>query len=144
MLEDGQEEIWTDTLAIMGWDVDETGLGVVFDRSIPEFTEKNLAGAAKSALSRAGYERSDIDRFVCHPGGAKVIEAIETALDLEPESLDAERSVLRDYGNMSAPTVLFVLHRIIEQKRTGKMMLCALGPGFSASFLPLQIGAANA
>lgn len=144
MLEDGQEEIWADTLAIMGWNVDETGLGVVFDRSIPEFTEKNLAGAANSALSRAGYERSDIDRFVCHPGGAKVIEAIEIALDLEPESLDAERSVLRDYGNMSAPTVLFVLHRIIEQKRTGKMMLCALGPGFSASFLPLQIGTAYA
>ena len=139
MLGTGQEELWPDTLSIMGWDVDEAGLGVVFDRSIPVFAETYFAEACDKALARSGLAREDIARFVCHPGGAKVVEAIETALDLEAGSLDAERSVLRDYGNMSAPTALFVLKRILEAKGEGQMMMCALGPGFTASFLPLTV-----
>ncbi len=139
-LEDGQQEIWSDTLEIMGWDVDETGFGVIFDQSIPAFAEENLADAADRALERAGYTRGDIDRFVFHPGGAKVVAAIESALGLEQDSLEAERDVLRDFGNMSAPTALFVLDKVVRKGQTGKMMLCALGPGFTASFMPLQVG----
>lgn len=82
-----------------------------------------------------------IDRYVCHPGGAKVVEAIEGALELEPFSLDAEREVLRSYGNMSAPTVMYVMKRVLDASKTGQMMACALGPGFTASFLPFQVSA---
>ena len=139
-LEDGQQEIWSDTLEIMGWDADETGLGVIFDQSIPAFTEEHFPAAADRALGRAGYTRGDIDRFVFHPGGAKVVAAIESALELEQDSLDSERDVLREFGNMSAPTALFVLDRVIRSGRTGRMMLCALGPGFTASFMPLHVG----
>ena len=140
-LDEGQQEMWSDTLDIMGWDVDETGLGVIFDRSIPAFAEEHFARAADAALARSGLARGAIDRFVCHPGGAKVVRALETALDLAPESLDAERTVLRDYGNMSAPTALFVLKRVIENGCTGQMMMTALGPGFTASFMPLTVAA---
>lgn len=143
-IEEGQEQIWPDTLNIMGWDVDETGFGVVFDRSIPAFAKRNFAMAAKQAANRAGYDLGDIDRFVCHPGGAKVVMAIEAALELDPQCLDAERTVLRDFGNMSAPTALFVLKRVIENGNTGKMIMSALGPGFTASFIPLRIGNALA
>ena len=136
----GQEEIWSDTLNIMGWDVDEIGFGVVFDRSIPNFTRQNLAGAAGKALSRSNLAQTEIDRFVCHPGGAKVVEAIEESFDLEGGILDLERGVLRDYGNMSAPTVLFVLDRLLSRGDTGQMMLSALGPGFTASFMPMVVG----
>ena len=135
----GQEELWSDTLAIMGWDVDESGLGVIFDRSIPNFAREQFAEVADKAIERAGTARSDIDRFVCHPGGAKVVEAIEEALELPDCSLDSERSVLRDYGNMSAPTVLFVLKRVLDNLQTGRMAMCALGPGFTASFLPVTV-----
>ncbi len=138
-MQDGHEEMWPDTLSIMGWDVDESGLGVIFDRSIPAFAEEYFTGAAEKAAEKCGVDLKKLDRLVSHPGGTKVVEALETAMKLDEGSLDVERTILRDYGNMSAPTVMFVLDRLIEQKASGSMMMCALGPGFTASFLPLTI-----
>lgn len=127
----------------MGWEVDDVGLGVVFDQNIPEFVNRNFAEAADAALAASGLERGDIDRFVCHPGGAKVVEAIENALALPAGVLDAERETLRRYGNMSAPTVFFVLKDVLERFERGQLMLCALGPGFSAAFMPVQVEGAR-
>ena len=138
----GYQKIWPDTLQIMGWDVDESGLGVVFDRSIPTFVTENFAEAAGQALAASSLRHDQIDRYVCHPGGTKVVEAIETALDLPSGILDAERDVLRDTGNMSAPTVMFVMKSVLAAGTTGQMMACALGPGFTGSFLPFQVSGA--
>jgi alkylresorcinol/alkylpyrone synthase len=69
-----------------------------------------------------------------------VLEAIESALDVPEGTLSVERSVMRDFGNMSSPTVLFVLERTLAQGFTGTAMLAALGPGFTASFATLQVG----
>jgi len=91
------------------------------------------------SLKAANLTHDQIDRYVCHPGGAKVVEAIEDSLNLEANSLVVERDVLRDYGNMSAPTVLYVMKSVLESGATGQMMSCALGPGFSASFLPFTV-----
>jgi len=137
----GHQKIWPDTLEIMGWDVDDTGLGVVFDRSIPSFVTKEFAAATEGALKAAHLTHGQIDRYVCHPGGAKVVEAIEGALHLDQGSLDAERETLRLAGNMSAPTVMFVMKSVIDAGKTGQMMACALGPGFTASFLPFHVAA---
>lgn len=138
-LGDGAEHTWPDTLPIMGWDVDRDGFGVVFDRSIPEFIKQNLADAVSGSLEKLGMEQSQLSRLICHPGGAKVIEAIEAALHLDQGVLDHERNVLRDYGNMSAPTALFVLKRVTESRSpAGTMLLTALGPGFTASILPVR------
>lgn len=134
----GSQKMWPDTLSIMGWEVDEDSLGVVFDKSIPTFTEENFSSAVSGALAKLGKDISQIDRFVCHPGGTKVIQAIEKCLELQPDSLDEEREVLRNFGNMSAPTVLFVLQQVLEKAQTGDMLMCALGPGFTASFLPIS------
>ena len=134
----GSEHLWPDTLDIMGWNVDEAGLGVVFDRSIPDFALQHINGVTQSALDKAGLQKNDIGRFICHPGGAKVVLALEEALELPTESLDIERHVLRDFGNMSAPTVLFVLEQALKQGVTGQLMMMALGPGFTASFLPMR------
>jgi alkylresorcinol/alkylpyrone synthase len=68
----------------------------------------------------------------------KVIDAIETALALEPGLLDLERSVLRDYGNMSAPTVLFVLRQLIDRGLPERVMMTAFGPGFTCTGLVLE------
>jgi alkylresorcinol/alkylpyrone synthase len=80
----------------------------------------------------------DIDRFICHPGGAKVITALERALSLDQGALDHEREVIADYGNMSAPTVLFVLERARAQGLPQRSLLTALGPGFTASCVALR------
>ena len=137
----GQEHLWPDTLPIMGWDVDETGLGVIFDRSIPGFVQENFRPAVETMLAAADLSVAQVDRFVCHPGGTKVLEAIEATMALPPGALDAERAVLRAAGNMSAPTALFVLKEVLEQDATGQFALCALGPGFTASLLPIRVAA---
>ena len=136
----GVQHRWPGTLDIMGWDVDDEGLGVIFDRSIPDFATREMAGAVDSSLACMGRTRSDVDRLIAHPGGAKVIAALESSLELDPGALDLEREVLRDHGNMSAPTVLFVLDAARRDGRRGRMMATALGPGFTASFAPVEMG----
>src|SRR5580765_4046442 len=132
------EKIWPDTLRIMGWDVDDPGLSVVFDRAIPPFIEEELAEAVDGMCKQLGITRDEIDRLCCHPGGVKVIDAIETALELNQGELNLEREVLRDYGNMSAPTVLFVLERVIEQGLPKRVMMTAFGPGFTCAGMLLE------
>lgn len=132
------EKLWPDTLGIMGWRVEDPGLAVIFDRAIPPFIETELADAVDEIVTGLGLSRSDIDRFCCHPGGAKVVDAIETALGLAPQSLDLEREVLRDYGNMSAPTILFVLDRLVTQGLPQRVMMTAFGPGFTCAGLLLE------
>jgi len=132
------EKIWPDTLRIMGWDVEDPGLSVVFDRAIPPFIEEELAEAVDGMCEKLGITRDEIDRLCCHPGGVKVIDAIETALHLNQGELNLEREVLRDYGNMSAPTVLFVLERLLERGLPDKVLMTAFGPGFTCAGMLLE------
>ena len=132
------EKLWPDTQRIMGWDVEDPGLAVVFDRAIPPFIEAELAAAVDEMCAKLGITRDEIDRLCCHPGGVKVIDAIETALELNQGELNLEREVLRDYGNMSAPTVMFVLERLLEQGLPDKVLMTAFGPGFTCAGLLLE------
>jgi alkylresorcinol/alkylpyrone synthase len=132
------EKLWPDTLRIMGWDIEDPGLAVVFDRAIPPFIEAELATAVDEMLGQLGVERGSIDRFCCHPGGVKVIDAIEAALQLPQGELNLEREVLHDFGNMSAPTVLFVLDRLIERGLPPRVMMTAFGPGFTCAGLLME------
>jgi alkylresorcinol/alkylpyrone synthase len=84
-------------------------------------------------LAGMGLTLAEVDRFVCHPGGSKVIEALEKSLDLGQGALTWEREVLSDHGNMSAPTAIFVLERALAAKAKGNLVVTALGPGFTAS-----------
>ncbi len=122
----------------MGWNVDPSGFGVIFAQAIPPFVRRRMGPAVDGILERMGLKREDVGRFVCHPGGAKVIQALEGALGLGQGALDVEREVLADYGNMSAPTVLFVLERVLRRQPEGRLFLSSLGPGFSASGLSLM------
>ncbi|CAN7335288.1 hypothetical protein LJR219_001845 [Phenylobacterium sp. LjRoot219] len=126
------EHTWPDTLEIMGWRVDPEGLGVIFAQSIPPFAARHMRPAMEAMLGCQGLALSDVDRFLCHPGGTKVIDALESALDLGQGALVHERAVLAEHGNMSAPTVLYVLDRA-RPDLTGRTVLTALGPGFTAS-----------
>lgn len=131
------EYTWPNTLDIMGWSVDPIGFGVVLSRSLPRFVEQRLAAPARRFVKAAKLKKPS---FICHPGGAKVLDAIETALGLKRGVLADEREVLRGYGNMSAPTVMFVLERALKRGLSGPAVLSALGPGFTASFLAVEAG----
>ena len=129
------QHTWPGTLDIMGWTIDPAGFGVVLSRSLPRFVEQRLAAPARRFVNAA---RLIAPQFICHPGGAKVLDAIETALELQKGTLRDEREVLRGHGNMSAPSVLFVLDRALKRGLRGSAVLSALGPGFTASFLALE------
>src|SRR5215831_10340139 len=137
-IEAAGEKLWPDTLGIMGWTVDPQGFGVVFQRTIPDFISENMRPAITEIVAGMELSIDDIDRFICHPGGAKVITALERALSLDQGALDHEREVIADYGNMSGPTVLFVLERARAQGLPPRSLLTALGPGFTASCVALR------
>lgn len=131
------QHTWPGSLDVMGWRVEDDGLGVVFSRDIPTLVRSAFHEVAGAFLAAGGRRFADIDRFVCHPGGAKVLDALEEAFGLAPGALEASRAVLRDYGNMSAATVLFVLQRVRHSGARGHWFLSSLGPGFTAGFLEM-------
>jgi alkylresorcinol/alkylpyrone synthase len=132
------EKTWVDTLDIMGWEMETGGFGVVLNRAIPAFALRNFRAAMDEMLGPQNIRVEAVDRFVCHPGGAKVVDALERALSLQQGALDHERATLRDYGNMSAPTALFVLDRVRKAALPPLSVLTALGPGFTASTVTLR------
>jgi alkylresorcinol/alkylpyrone synthase len=133
------EHTWPGTLGVMGWEVAGDGLSAIFSRDIPQLVATRFRLALDEFLGRYGLALGDIDRFVCHPGGAKVIAALEAAFGIGAGALSLARAVLRDYGNMSAVTVMFVLERMLATAQPWRLALMnALGPGFSAGFLVLD------
>lgn len=134
----GASHQWPDTEAVMGWDVTDEGLRVVFSRKIPDIVANDLRPVVERYLKAQG---ASPDRYVFHPGGTKVIEAYEQALGLAPDALETARWALREYGNMSSPTVFFALQ---ESLRRGALapgeqaLLAALGPGFTAGLSLLE------
>jgi alkylresorcinol/alkylpyrone synthase len=128
---------WPNSLDIMGWEVEEDGLKARFAQSIPSLVASDFRTVANGFLKKNDIPLNSIEGFACHPGGAKVLDALEDAVDLPRGALEDSRAILRDYGNMSAVTALFVLHRMRARGVTGRTLMSALGPGFSAAFLML-------
>ncbi len=131
---DTQSTIWPDTLNIMGWSVMNHGLEVVFSTRIPGMVRTTMHDTVTSFLALHNLTIDDIEHWILHPGGAKVVQAYESALAIDAERLAHTQEVLRCYGNMSSATVFFVLERFLaEQKpQPGEYgLLAVLGPGFS-------------
>ena len=131
------EHTWPGTQDVMGWRMDNQGFSAIFSRSIPDLALRDLRPAADQFLRGHNLNLTHIGAYSFHPGGAKVITAIETAFDLETGRLTDERRILANYGNMSAPTVLFVLNEGLKENFTGRRFVSALGPGFTAGFLTM-------
>jgi alkylresorcinol/alkylpyrone synthase len=135
-----QSTLMPDSLDVMGWDIREQGLFVVFSRDIPSIIEDWLKPNVSEFLKSNQLDLSDIDHFIAHPGGKKVIEAYIKSLSIPSSMTDVSLDVLRKYGNMSSATILFVLKRFMEMDiEAGSYGLCtALGPGFSSELLLLR------
>lgn len=131
---------WRDSLDVMGWDVTDDGLRVIFSRDIPSLIHQRMRQNTDDFLSRFELEVSSIRHFIPHPGGAKVLTAYQKALQLEQHHTRSAAEVLRQYGNMSSATVLFVLEKSLEQpwQQGERGLLTALGPGFSSECILLE------
>jgi alkylresorcinol/alkylpyrone synthase len=127
--------LWTGTEDVMGWELVETGLKVRLSRSVPEIVLERMRHNVEAACEANGLAFQELRHFVLHPGGSKVLDAFEEVLDLPDDSLENSRGVLRDCGNMSSVTVLFILERLLRggNYAAGEAgILSAMGPGFSA------------
>jgi alkylresorcinol/alkylpyrone synthase len=133
------EHFWPGTGHIMGWDITNDGFGIVLSPELPALIRDNFVPAVDAFLARHDMSRADLDGYLLHPGGSKIVDIAEAALGLPPDGLEPTRTTLRDYGNMSSATALFVLERAIASGRRGRHLLAAFGPGFSAYFAVLDL-----
>lgn len=133
------EFMWRDSEDIMGWNIEDDGLNVILSSALPSFTERELLPVVNGFLGEHDLGLDDIDGYVTHPGGPRVMDAIECALSLPPDALRHSRSTLRDYGNMSAPTVLFVLQRALAEGCRGRHLMMSFGPAFTVTFVVLYL-----
>ena len=132
---------YPETEHVMGWDISEKGFRIVLSREVPEVVLKNLGGNVDSFVQDNNLTRDDINSWVIHTGGPKVLEATERALGLKRNDLSASWDCLRKTGNLSSASVLFVLEEIMENRRPDPGtygILAAMGPGFCAELVLLR------
>jgi alkylresorcinol/alkylpyrone synthase len=120
--------VWPNSLDMMGWEIGDTGFDLVLARDIPLFVQSHFAPVCDAFLQSQGLSKSAMAQPACHPGGGRVVDALA---EYFANDLPATRAVLRDHGNMSSPTVLFVLEALMAAGPISKpTLLTALGPGF--------------
>lgn len=136
---DARSRLYYDTLDIMGWDFTDNGFKVLFSPGIPALIAANVRQDVTAFLSGHGLMLPEIQNFIFHPGGRKVLSAYESALDLGDDCLRTTREVMRSYGNMSSATVLYVLERFVQEHEQGYGLMMAMGPGFSSEMALLHM-----
>jgi alkylresorcinol/alkylpyrone synthase len=120
--------IWPDTLEMMGWEIGDTGFDLVLARDIPVFVNSHFAPICDAFIAAQGLVKSSMAEPACHPGGGRVVDALAEYFG---DNLDTTRDVLRQHGNMSSPTALFVLDALLAKGSITKpTLMTALGPGF--------------
>jgi alkylresorcinol/alkylpyrone synthase len=132
---------YRDTERAMGWDISERGFKVVLSAEVPELTRRHLRKDVDGFLAEHGLERSRISRWIAHPGGPKVLQAVEETLELGPGALEISWRSLRETGNLSSASVLLVLKDVLEQRAPSAGdygVLLAMGPGFCSELVLLQ------
>lgn len=130
--------IYDSSLDVMGWDVRDSGLKVIFSKDIPTIVQRNVRRNILEIVEHNHLELDQIKHYVLHPGGPKVIDAYEEALGLRNNEMRFTREVLRKHGNMSSPTVLYVLKEFMNSHEyvAGEYgLISALGPGFSSELI---------
>ncbi|MCP3426221.1 type III polyketide synthase, partial [Rothia sp. AR01] len=118
----------------MAWSIGDLGFEMVLGSYVPQIIEGNIVEALAPLREEAERRGVGIDRWAVHPGGRSILDKVEAVLGLNPEQLGPSRAVLRDYGNMSSATVLFVLREILHAPMEGEEeYVCgmAFGPGLT-------------
>ncbi len=135
-----QSKLYYDSLDVMGWEFNDKGFKVLFSQDIPTIIASNISDDVALFLEVNRLELSDIKNFIFHPGGKKVLTAYEEALMVPGDFLKNTREVMNDNGNMSSPTVLYVLERFFTGDfEDGYGLMVSMGPGFSCEMVLLQM-----
>ena len=129
------------TEEVMGWNISEQGFRIVLSPEVPEMVRQHLARDVDGFLADYGLDRGDIDTWIMHTGGPKVLEATAQSLDLPDGALDVSWQTLRRVGNLSSASVLLVLEEFMNRRRPeagSYSILAAMGPGFCSELVLLR------
>ncbi|RHW42295.1 type III polyketide synthase [Neobacillus notoginsengisoli] len=135
-----QSTLMPDSMDVMGWDIKNEGLYVIFSRDIPSIIEEWLQPNVMEFLEKQGLAMEDLRYFIAHPGGKKVLDAYANSLGINHSLMNISSEVLQEFGNMSSSTILYVLNRHMElnPEEGAYGLAAALGPGFSSELLLMR------
>jgi alkylresorcinol/alkylpyrone synthase len=136
-----RSRLYPDSERTMGWDVGSTGLKIVLDSNVPTLVEQYVGEDVRAFLADQGLTQADVEWYVAHPGGPKVLEALQEALGVEREALQVTWDSLARIGNLSSASVLHVLADTLAERppRPGSYgLMLAMGPGFCSELVLLR------
>lgn len=123
----------------MSWELSSSGFLMTLSGYIPELISTDFRPLLERAMLSYKMDIDEIKNWCIHPGGKRILQAVQKSLQLEEGKLDAAASVLKDFGNMSSPSVLFVLKRLLEADQKGISLAAAFGPGLTMETCLLEI-----
>ena len=123
----------------LGYELRDGGLRVILSRELPDVVEAHLRGAVDTFLAEAGLGLADVDAVAAHPGGPRIVDAIERALDLQPDALATSRAVFAGNGNASSAGIFFVFEEMQRAGISGRVLAIALGPGLSIELALMRV-----
>jgi alkylresorcinol/alkylpyrone synthase len=132
---------YPDTESVMGWDIVDSGFKVILSARVPEVVRQNVRGDVDGFLAKNGVDRAAIRHWIAHTGGPRVLQTFESALDLPQGALARSWASLKETGNLSSASVLFVLGELLASGEPAKGdhgLLMAMGPGFCSELVLLQ------
>lgn len=124
----------------MAWTIGNNGFSMILSAYVPDLIGSNIRQMLDGTLKRRDLALADIEEWAVHPGGRAILDRVQESLGLPACALDASREILRDYGNMSSATVLFVLKELLESAETASALTCAMafGPGLTVETAVLE------
>lgn len=134
--------LYNNSTDVMGWEFIDSGLKAVFSKDIPNIVRNRVSSEIQNFLIKNNIEKHDIKHFLIHPGGTKIINEFENCLGLDSDSTFYSRKVLEQYGNMSSPTIIYVINEFLRSGnyKQGELgLIASMGPGFSSELLLFQI-----
>jgi alkylresorcinol/alkylpyrone synthase len=123
----------------LGYELRDGGLRVVLSRELPDVVQAHLRGAVEAFLKDAGLTLGDLDAVAAHPGGPRIVDAVEDALGLHPDALATSRSVFASHGNASSAGIFFVLEAMQRAGVQGRVLAVAFGPGLSIELALMRL-----
>ena len=130
--------LYPDSAEMIGWQIGSTGFTLMLAAGVPALIDGHFAAGIDELLASEGLTRADVDRWIAHPGGPRILESFTAALELPPSALDASWQVMARTGNLSSAAVLHVLAEVGDQPPGTRAVLFALGPGVTAELVLLE------
>ena len=136
-----ESRFYPDTESVMGWDIGSDGFKIILEARVPQLARTHLRADVDSFLAKHELTRKDIQHWLCHTGGPKVLQAFQDSLELNEDDIKLSWDSLQEVGNLSSASVLYVLHDTLSQKspKSGeKGLMLAMGPGFCCELVLIE------